>query len=195
MKTQSQFKVLVSIMLLSAFQFLSAQNFQLKSMPDEPGERKAISVVKLKGIPVSKVSVSIVYGTNSLEVKNAFDLRKSNPSMFYERKATLKDLKNDRVEATIIFPHLGLEPINRERVFSYGTKVFFAWARTHVPNGASEELTINSNVSSSVMPRRITIAYMADSYASGQGAKGTGRWADEACHRSNTSGGVLAINK
>ena len=195
MKTQSQFKVLVSIMLLSAFQFLSAQNFQLKSMPDEPGERKAISVVKLKGIPVNKVSVSIVYGTDSLEVKNAFDLRKRNPSKFYETKATLKDLKNDHVEATIIFPHLGLEPKNRERVFSYGTKVFFAWARTHVPNGASEELTINSNVSSFVMPRPITIAYMGDSYASGEGAKGTGRWADEACHRSNNSGGVLAIKK
>ncbi|NHN24500.1 hypothetical protein FIA58_002325 [Flavobacterium jejuense] len=195
MRTQFQFKTFGVIIILLSFQFVSAQVFNLKAIPNEPGERKATSIVKLQGLPISKVSVSIVYGTDSLEVKNAFILNRRNPAKYFETKATLKELQNGTAEATIIFPHSGLEPKSREKAFPFGTKLYFAWARTHIPNGATEELTLNSAVSSFIVPRPITIAYMGDSFASGEGAKGNGNWVDEACHRSNKSGGVLAIKK
>ncbi|MCO6163277.1 GDSL-type esterase/lipase family protein [Flavobacterium sp. NRK F7] len=195
MRTQILFKTQLVLIILLSFQFGIAQNIQVKSTPDEPGERKASSIVKLLGIPLNNVSVSVVYGTDSLEVKNAFILNKKNPSKYFETKASLKDLKNGTVEATVIFPHSGLEPKPREKIFAYGTKVYFSWARTHIPNGATEELTINSPVSSFVMPRPLTIAYMGDSYASGEGGKGDEPWENDACHRSNNSGGVLAIKK
>ncbi|MBF02193.1 MAG: hypothetical protein CMP76_02740 [Flavobacterium sp.] len=195
MRTQILFKTQLVLIILLSFQFGIAQNIQVKSTPDEPGERKASSIVKLLGIPLNNVSVSVVYGTDSLEVKNAFILNKKNPSKYFETKASLKDLKNGTVEATVVFPHSGLEPKPREKIFAYGTKVYFSWARTHIPNGATEELTINSPVSSFVMPRPLTIAYMGDSYASGEGGKGDEPWENDACHRSNNSGGVLAIKK
>jgi len=45
------------------------------------------------------------------------------------------------------------------------------------------------------MPRPLTIAYLGDSYASGEGAKGSGSWMHEPCHRSSNSGGELAIKR
>lgn len=195
MRTQFLFKTLSRFIILVSFQFGFTQNIQVKSLPNEPGERKATSIVKLLGIPLNNVSISVVYGADSLEVKNAFILNKKNPSKFYETKATLKDLKNGTVEATVVFPHSGLEPKPREKIFTHGTKVYFSWARTHIPNGATEELTINSPVSSFIMPRPLTLAYMGDSYASGEGGKGDEPWVNDACHRSNNSGGVLAIKK
>ena len=195
MRTKKLSNALLLSMVVFSFQFGFTQFIQSKSIPNEPGERKATSIVKLLGIPFNNVTVSVVYETDSLEVKNAFLLNKRNPSKYYESKASLKDLKNGTVEATVLFPHAGLEPKNREKSFAYGTKVYFAWARTHIPNGATEELTVNSAVSSFVMPRPLTIAYMGDSYASGEGGKGDAPWENDACHRSNNSGGVLAIKK
>ena len=119
MRTQFLFKTLSRFIILVSFQFGFTQNIQVKSLPNEPGERKATSIAKLLGIPLNNVSISVVYGADSLEVKNAFILNKKNPSKFYETKATLKDLKNGTVEATVVFPHSGLEPKPREDIIDF----------------------------------------------------------------------------
>ena len=171
------------------------QFITFKKTPNSTGQREATATVKLMGLPPDKVRVSIVYGTDSIEVKNAFIPNKRNPSKYYETQATLTDLRDGSVEASAIFPHSGTSKNNREYAFEHGKRIYYAWARTHIPTGATEELTVNSEVKGFKMPRPFTIAYMGDSYASGEGAKGPGNWLNEPCHRSNNSGGVLAIKK
>jgi hypothetical protein len=173
----------------------SAQFFLNPKEPFAPGHRQARVTIDLKGVAVSQFRSSIVYGTDSLAVKNAFDINKRDPSKYYETPATLKDIGDGKAEATVIFPHSGNPANNRGKVFPKGTKIFYAWTRTNRPAGFTEDLTLNSPVYSFIMPRPLTIAYLGDSYASGEGAKGNGPWMHEPCHRSANSGGELAIRK
>lgn len=186
---------LVMLILISPVEYLSAQFFTNPKEPFAPGQRQASITIDLKGVAVSKFRSSIVYGTDSLAVKNAFDITKRDPSKYFETPATLKAVSGGKAEATVIFPHSGNPANNRGKVFSKGTKIFYAWTRTNTPAGFTEELTLNSPVYSFIMPRPLTIAYLGDSYASGEGGKGSGNWMHEPCHRSVNSGGELAIKK
>ena len=56
MRTQFLFKTLSRFIILVSFQFGFTQNIQVKSLPNEPGERKATSIAKLLGIPL-KISL------------------------------------------------------------------------------------------------------------------------------------------
>lgn len=183
--------LLVSSLLLS--NALLAQ-FSAIKMPMAPGVRKATATVNLNGLSTTQAKVSVVYGTDSMAVVNAFNMQRRDPSKYFESPATLTAGANGTANATVIFPHKDKAAGRRERVFNPGTKLFYAWARTNTPAGASSELTLNSPVRSFTMPRPLTIAYLGDSYASGEGAKGQA-WLNEACHRSANSGGELAIRK
>jgi len=185
------------VLLLSPLlaQEVSAQFFLNPKAPFAPGQRAASITIDLKEAPVSQFKSSIVYGTDSAAVKNAFDISKRDPSKYYETPATLRDIGGGKAEAVVIFPHSGNPANSRGKIFAKGTKVFYAWTRTNRPSGFTEDLTLNSPVYSFVMPRPLTIAYLGDSYASGEGAKGSGSWMHEPCHRSANSGGELAIKK
>jgi hypothetical protein len=187
--------LLITVLLFSQDSF--AQFFTSLKAPLAPGERFASAVVDLRGLSVSQVRISVVYGTDSLAVANAFDPNRKDPSKYFESGTSQVGAVIDgKVEAVVIFPHSGKPVLNsRERVFPRGTKIFYSWARTHTPTGATSELTIsNARVLSFVMPRPLTIALLGDSYASGEGAKGTA-WLNEPCHRSANGGGELAIRK
>lgn len=162
--------------------------------PFAPGQREASVTVELNGININTAKISVVYGTDSIEVVNAFILNKKNPAKFFETPADKKTASGSKAIASVIFPHGNKAANSRGKVFSPGTKVFYAWARTNTPAGASGELTLNSDVKSFVMPRVLTIAYLGDSYAAGEGAKGDA-WMNERAHRSYHSGGELAIKK
>lgn len=193
-------KFTIPVLFLAAFLFsqtVRAQFFTSLKAPLAPGERFASSIVDLRGLSVSQVRISIVYGTDSIAVANAFDLTRRDPTKYFESVTTqVGAVVDGKVEAVVIFPHSGKPVINsRERVFSKGTKLFYSWARTHTPSGATSSLTIsNGRVLSFVMPRPLTIALMGDSYASGEGAKGSA-WLNDPCHRSANSGGELAVRK
>lgn len=200
------FNKLAFVALLLIFSFYSSSKsdtFSGLKHPIAPGQRSATSSVALNGLNKNQVKVSIVYGTDSLAVANAFDLRKRDPKKYFETSAILGNVSNGKVDAEVIFPHKDNAANSRGKVFKSGTKIFYAWARTHTPTGAREELTLNSPIRSFVMPRPLTIAYMGDSYASGEGAPDAikTRSADavwrlnELCHRSERSGGMLAIRK
>lgn len=188
-------KILIMLTLVSPVEYLSAQFFTNPKEPGAPGQRLASITIDLKGVAVSQFRSSIVYGTDSLAVKNAFNITKRDPSKYYETQATLQDAGGGKALAKVIFPHSGQAPNSRGKVFSKGTKVFYAWTRTNRPAGFTEDLTLNSPVYSFIMPRPLTIAYLGDSYASGEGGKGSGNWMHEPCHRSANSGGELAIKK
>lgn len=168
--------------------------FSAIKMPLAPGVRKATATVNLNGLSTSQAKVSVVYGTDSMAVVNAFIMQRRDPSKYFESPASLSNGANGTANATVIFPHKNKAAGRREKLFNPGTKIFYSWARTNTPAGASSELTLNSPVKSFTMPRPLTIAYLGDSYASGEGAKGQA-WLNEACHRSANSGGELAIRK
>lgn len=184
--------VLIASSLLFSHALLA--QFSAIKMPLAPGVRKATATVNLNGLSTTQAKVSVVYGTDSMAVVNAFNMQRRDPSKYFESPATLTAGANGTVHAAVIFPHKDKAAGRRERVFNPGTRLFYAWARTNTPAGASSELTLNSAVSSFTMPRPLTIAYLGDSYASGEGAKGQA-WLNEACHRSANSGGELAIRK
>jgi hypothetical protein len=189
--------LILSILLFLSVTNLNAQFFQNLKEPIAPGQRSAISSVFIGTLPISKVSISIVYSEDSIEVVNAFDINKRNNKKYFETKATtIGEVSNGRVNATVIFPYYGKNyNSTKEKIFKPGTKVFYSWARTHTPDGANEELTItNGKILNFIMPRPLTIALMGDSYASGEGAKGDG-WIEDVCHRSKYSGGELALKK
>jgi hypothetical protein len=174
---------------------VSAQTpFTNFKQPIAPGQREASVSVELNGININSAKISVVYGTDSVEVVNAFILNKKNPAKFFETPADKKTASGSKAIASVIFPHGNKAANARGKVFSPGTKVFYAWARTSTPAGASGELTLNSVVKSFVMPRVLSIAYLGDSYAAGEGAKGDA-WMNEKAHRSYHSGGELAIKK
>ncbi len=190
----------MSVLFFAACLFsvsVHAQFFTSIKAPLAPGERSASAVVDLRGLAVSQVRISVVYGTDSVAVANAFDLNRRDPSKYFESVTTqVGAVVDGKVEAVVIFPHRDKPVLNsRERVFPMGTKLFYSWARTHTPSGASGSLTIsNGRVLSFVMPRPLTIALLGDSYASGEGAKGSA-WLNDPCHRSANSGGELAVRK
>jgi|GEM_PF-3320871 len=188
-------KVFMLTIMIAPASYLSAQFFINPKEPFAPGQRQASVTIDLKGVAVSQFRSSIVYGTDSLAVKNAFDISKRDPSKYYETPATLKDIGGGKAEAIVILPHSGNPANSRGKIFPKGTKVFYAWTRTNRPAGFTEDLTLNSPVYSFIMPRPLTIAYLGDSYASGEGGKGSGNWMHEPCHRSANSGGELAIKK
>jgi hypothetical protein len=174
---------------------VSAQTpFTSFKQPFAPGQREASVAVELNGININTAKISVVYGTDSVEVVNAFILNKKNPAKFFETPADKKTASGTKAIASVIFPHGNKAANSRGKVFSPGTKVFYAWARTSTPAGASGEMTLNSDVRSFVMPRVLSIAYLGDSYAAGEGAKGDA-WMNEKAHRSYFSGGELAIKK
>ncbi len=190
-------KTKLNCLLLFATLFFTradAQFFTNLKEPRAPGQRQASVIIDLKGVAVSQFKASIVYSTDSTAVANAFVISKRDPSKYFETQAVLRDAGNGKASATIIFPHRDKPAVSREKVYSGGAKVYYAWTRTNRPAGATSDLTINSPVGSFVMPRPLTIAYMGDSYASGEGAKGAS-WMHEPCHRSANSGGELAIRK
>lgn len=199
----NKFFLLAFVICFAFIADANAQTFTGFKHPVAPGQRSASASVALTGLSKNQVKVSIVYGTDSLAVANAFDLRKRDPKKYFETSATLGNVSNGKVEAEVIFPHKDNAPNSRGKVFKSGTKIFYAWARTNTPAGASEELTLNSPVRSFEMPRPLTIAYMGDSYASGEGAPDAFKtrnsdavWRlSELCHRSEKSGGMLAIRK
>ncbi len=172
---------------------LAAQFSSIK-MPLAPGQRKATATVNLNGLSTSQAKVSVVYGTDSMAVLNAFNMQRRDPTKYFESPATLGSVTNGTTLASVVFPHKNKAAGRREKIYSPGTKLYYAWARTNTPAGASSELTLNSPVRSFVMPRPLTIAYLGDSYASGEGAKGDA-WMHDPCHRSSKSGGELAIRK
>jgi hypothetical protein len=176
-------------------------NFSAFRDPAMPGERMATAILDLKGLPLNKVSVSVVFSDKQDAVQNAFDIRKRNPATYSSGKATLEDLGNGKARATFIFPHRD-HPGDGGKIYPTHTKVFYAWAEDFVPTGATSTLTINSPVRSFDVPRFLILAYMGDSYAAGEGAPnenaGVGKaakWDDKDCHRSKKSGGVRAIEK
>lgn len=190
------------ILILSVFFFFAvtcskAQFFQNMKEPIAPGERSATSSVFIGNLQLSKVSISIVYSEDSLEVVNAFDQNRRNNEKYFETKASITSkIENGRVNATVIFPYAGRNfNSTREKIFKPGTKLYYTWSRTHTPEGATEELTLtNGKILNFIMPRPLTIALMGDSYASGEGAKGDA-WINDACHRSKNGGGELALKK
>lgn len=193
-------KFIRSVLFLATVLFtqnVSAQFFSSLKAPLAPGERFASAIVDLRGLSVSQVRISVVYGTDSIAVANAFDLTRRDPSKYFESVTSqVGAVVDGKVEAVVIFPHSGKPILNsREKVFPKGTKLFYSWARTHTPSGATSALTIsNGRVLSFIMPRPLTIALMGDSYASGEGAKG-GTWLNDPCHRSANGGGELAVRK
>jgi len=188
-------KISLLLNLVFSIHIASAQFFINPKEPSAPGQRKASITIDLKGLPVSEFKASIVYGTDSAAVKNAFNIAQRDPSRYFETPATLQSVSDGKAKASVIFPHGGNPATGTGKVFSKGTKVFYAWTRTNRPAGFTEDLTLNSAVNSFIMPRPLTIAYLGDSYASGEGAKGSGDWMHEPCHRSANSGGELAIRK
>jgi hypothetical protein len=181
----------------------SSQPFSEFKHPLAPGQRSATSLVALNGLNKNQVKVSIVYSIDSIAVANAFNLRNRDPKKYFETSATLGNVVSGKVAAQVILPHKDNPANSRGKVYSAGTKLFYAWTRTNTPAGASEELTVNSPIKSFVMPRTLTIAYMGDSYASGEGApdgfqtrNSEAVWRlNELCHRSEKSGGMLAIRR
>jgi hypothetical protein len=180
-------------MLLS--QTSVAQFFTNPKHPANPGQRQAQIFIDLVGAPVSAFKSSIVYGTDSLAVVNAFYQERREPSKYHETPATLSAINDGKAKAVANFPHRDNPVAGTGRVFSWGTKIFYAWTRSFRPNGASSDLVLNSLVYSFIMPRPLTIAYLGDSYASGEGGKGDGDWMHEPCHRSANSGGERAIRR
>ncbi|MBX3241890.1 MAG: hypothetical protein KIT80_12955 [Chitinophagaceae bacterium] len=189
-------KICFMWVMVVPFGYASAQFFTNPIHPEAPGQRKLQIIIDLKNVPVSQFSAYIVYGTDSLAVANAFDLIKKDPTKYYVTNATLNGISGGKAEAAAILPHSGRPPVNKkEKMFSRGTKLYYAWARSNIPAGFTEELTLNSPVYSFIVPRPLTIAYLGDSFASGEGGKGSGAWMHVPCHRSANSGGELAINK
>jgi hypothetical protein len=175
----------------------SAQDqFSRCADPREPGERRATAIIDLRGVPVAKAKVSVVYSDNETDVANAFDPRLRQPSRYKEEPAKIRDLHNGSVACSFIFPHRD-RPEAGGKIYQHPSRVSYAWAFTYTPAGASSSLTLHSPVRSFVMPRLLIIAYIGDSYASGEGAPNSGnpKWLDEGCHRSAKSGGELAIAK
>jgi len=188
-------RIALLLNLIFSIHIASAQFFINPKEPSAPGQREASITIDLKGLPVSEFKSSIVYGTDSIAIKNAFNMVRREPSKYFESPAILQSVGNGKAKASVIFPHSGNPATGRGKVFYKGTKIFYAWTRTNRPTGSTEDLTLNSLVYSFVMPRPLTIAYLGDSYASGEGAKGSGNWMNEPCHRSANSGGELAIRK
>ncbi len=177
-----------------------AQPFTKIKSPLAPGERFAEATVDMTGfgngsgaiLSTQQVTVKIIYGTDSVAVAQRRD-----PSRYFETKAIrLSNVVNNKSEAFVIFPHTHKPAVTGERVFPAGAKVFYVWLRQHfIGSGTTEPLTLTSNVLSFTMPRPLTIGLLGDSYASGEGAKGSGNWLNEPCHRSVNGGGELAVRK
>lgn len=189
-------KICMMSVMIAPLSYASAQFFTNPMHPEAPGQRKLQIIIDLKNAPVSQFKAYIVYGTDSLAVANAFDLTKKDPTKYYVTDATLTGISGGKAQAAAILPHSGRPPVNNtEKLFLKGTKLYYAWARSNTPPGFTEELTLNSPVYSFIVPRPLTIAYLGDSFASGEGGKGSSAWMHEPCHRSANSGGELAINK
>lgn len=183
--------------------------------PVATGDRTATVMVDYLGVDPAKMEVFVVYATDRATVSNAFVTRlrtAREPSGVAKCRAE----SDGRYRCSFIFPHADARKPNRDdanaTVFGSGTHVFYAWAKSFVPKGATETLTINSEIREFDMPRKVVIGGLGDSYGAGQGApnrklvrtlqngnglgdKGDGMWNDVVCHRSDNSGQALAVKQ
>lgn len=114
--------VLIASSLLLSNALLA--QFSAIKMPMAPGVRKATATVNLNGLSTTQAKVSVVYGTDSMAVVNAFNMQRRDPSKYFESPATLTAGANGTANATVIFPHKDKAAGRRERVFNPGTKLF-----------------------------------------------------------------------
>lgn len=180
--------------------------------PNLPGERVVSVDVDLRGLEMSKYTVTCYYSTDSMEVVRALDPTKRTgreASAEAKREAIRGD--NAKMRCSIILPHSKHPTPNRNdanpRQIGSPNRVYCGWVRSNTIQGVREPLTIPSSVSGFKVPRLLILSYSGDSYASGEGAPNvidatdkTKRWDDEDgvdcdCHRSGKSGGELAIKK
>lgn len=180
--------------------------------PDLPGERKISIDVELRGLDISRYTVTCYYSTDSMEVARALDPTKRTgrePSAIAKSEVIKND--NSKMRCSIILPHYKHPTPNNgdlnPRQIGAPNKVYCGWVRSNQIQGARESLTIPSHVLGFKVPRLLVIAYTGDSYASGEGAPNAfdalnkyNRWNNDdgidcGCHRSEKSGGARAIRK
>ncbi|GAB1370352.1 hypothetical protein MASR1M45_04120 [Candidatus Kapaibacterium sp.] len=189
---------LIIIFLIAYVNPVISQEFGAIDAPKAPGEREIKLTINLQGKQLNQVKARLLYSNDSAAVTNR---SQTNKFSILDLVKPIRHVGNDRAEVITIFPHSD-NKVQGKAIYKGGTKVFYYWELTDA-RGANPKF---SPIRSFVMPRPLTIAYMGDSYASGEGAPDRnknplnpldkGKWdLDEPCHRSKNSGGELAISK
>jgi len=193
-------KILPIIAIYIAGTASALANFSSFHYPTLPGQRQATAILDLKGSSIDRIKVTVVFSDNLNAVSNAFNVEARQPAQFTESRATVTDLGNGTAACSFIFPHRDA-PGGGGPIYNYPKMVHYAWSERPMSGDSPSELTSNSPVRSFVMPRFLIIGYIGDSYAAGEGAPNIEgatvhqRWTDRDCHRSERSGGVLAIEQ
>lgn len=158
------------------------------------GERRTWALVELRGLAPSNVKPYVRYGASSTDAT-------SSSGSYAEARCVRHDA--DHLRCYVVFPHRsrtsGWNPVDQNpRRFDAGQRVHFRWYKeTHTSLG-EVHLHDVAPVRSFIMPRRLAVGVMGDSYAAGEGAPHTfdldhtRRWIGPSgelnCHRSRNSG-------
>lgn len=177
-------------MALLAAPALAVTHFsQITTPAGVVGERSTTAIVHLNGVAPSNVSAYVSYGTSAAAVE-------ARPGTYGEARCA--PYQPGQLRCTMIFPHPHARTPNARDanpvVIAAGQTVHFRWRKDMKVSWSNETLTLSDTARSFVMPRRLAVAVMGDSYSSGEGApSGTSKWLYEPCHRSARSGQRLGV--
>ena len=159
--------------------------------PFGPGDRLIELLVKLDpGDTTANTEFWVVYGTDRAAVANGSATMGGQPS---GRARIISTSAEGVVRAEFIFPHsVHLAPNQTDRnvrEINSGQRAFYKVIKQR---GTT---VVQSPVVEFLMPDKLTIANLGDSYASGEGAPYNvgAKWDDELCHRNDNSGQARAV--
>ncbi|WP_230769202.1 GDSL-type esterase/lipase family protein [Sphingomonas sp. Leaf4] len=159
-------------------------------VPFGSGDRALPLAVKLDpGDTSANIAIWVVYGDDAAEVRAA-TLTGQQPR---GRVAITATSAEGVARARFVFPHSDNTTPNAQDVraqkLSSGDRVFYKVVK------ARGTTLVESPVVAFIMPDKLTIANLGDSYASGEGApyRTGAKWDNELCHRSGNSGQARAV--
>jgi hypothetical protein len=166
--------------------------------PFGSGHRQLKGYLPKDNSPVNATEVYVFYSENSTSLSSV-----SVGNGLPHGRATLRDAGNGKLEYTFIFPHTDAPSPNAQdrnaTSIGSGKKVFYRVLK-RVRNAANEDF--RDETRDFIMPDKLTIGLIGDSYGSGEGApddpaddNNTNMWTNDPCHRSMRSGQVRAVKQ